>query len=142
MFVNICGNNIGQLKLEYIINRAIFLGPKAYYLELDNGKTIIKIKGLNSALVNNSELTFENFYRLLYKENVLVMNQEKWFKNINEGTIKVLNQSYSIKHNNNKRELIYDNNDMLVNTKPYILNKITPYRCLRWSAFKHYLVKY
>ena len=122
---NICGSEIGKMKLEYKINRAVFLGPKAYYLELSNNKTIIKVKGLNSNMVNNSELTFDSFCNLLYKEKVLIMNQEKWFKKLNEGTIKVLNQSYSIKHNANKRELIYNNKDMLINTRPYIINNPT-----------------
>jgi hypothetical protein len=53
----------------------------------------------------------------------------KWFKNLSEGTINILNQSYSIKHNNNKRELLYNENDMLISTKPYVLplNKTNEY---------------
>jgi hypothetical protein len=42
----------------------------------------------------------------------------KWFKNLSEGSIKVIEQSYAIKHNSNKRQLIYDN-DILISTKPY-----------------------
>ena len=33
---------LGKLKLEYIVDEAVFLGPKSYCLKLDNGKTITK----------------------------------------------------------------------------------------------------
>ena len=67
IFPNICGNEIGKMKIEYIANRAVFLGPKAYFIEIDQlkQKNIIKIKGLNNALVNNSELTLDKFHQLL-----------------------------------------------------------------------------
>lgn len=126
IFPNIIGNEIGKLKLEYKINRAVFLGPKAYYLELDNNKNIIKVKGLNSNVANNSDISIEKFHHLLYKDNTLNMQHDKWFKNLSEGTINILNQSYEIKHNANKRELIYDTNDMLISTKPYILKNNAP----------------
>ena len=132
IYPNIIGKGIGQLKLESTIKRAVFLGPKAYYLELDSPindtKPIIKIKGLNKEAVNTSmlnELSFSRFYSLLFKndngpisQNVI---QTKWFKNISEGPIKVLEQSYEIKHNSNKRQLIYNESNRLIGTKPYVL---------------------
>jgi len=51
---NSVGKGIGQLKLEYQINRAVFLAPKAYYLELIDGSKVVKIKGLNSKAVNKA----------------------------------------------------------------------------------------
>jgi DNA polymerase type B, organellar and viral len=38
---------LGMMKLEHIINKAIFLAPKVYYLETENGKVIYKVKGLS-----------------------------------------------------------------------------------------------
>lgn len=129
IYPNIIGKGIGQLKLEYSIYRAVFLGPKAYYLDLINGtKPIIKIKGLNQEAISNtieSELTFNKFYSLLFKTDTGPLSQNiiqtKWFKNISEGSIKVLEQSYEIKHNSNKRQLIYNGFNRLIGTKPYVL---------------------
>jgi hypothetical protein len=50
IFNDIIGNKLGQLKLECVINRAVFLAPKAYCLELVNQEQIIKIKGLLAVL--------------------------------------------------------------------------------------------
>ena len=35
---------LGQIKLEYTIEKAVFLAPKVYGIEDENGKTILKIK--------------------------------------------------------------------------------------------------
>lgn len=125
LFPCICGNDIGQLKLEYKINKAIFLGPKAYFLELDNEKKIVKIKGLNRDVVKaavDKDLDFNKFYGLLFKEASVNLYQKKWYKNISNGSIEILLQSYEIKHNSNKRQLIYDKNNKLIATTPYVIN--------------------
>ena len=121
--------DIGQLKLEHIINRAVFLAPKAYYLDLlakptSSSIPIIKIKGLNKEAINKvleTELTFNKFYTLLFKDSTFSIQQSKWFKNLSEGSIKILDQGYEIKHNSNKRQLIYNTDNRLIATKPYIL---------------------
>ena len=41
------GNELGQLKLEHLIYRAIFLAPKVYALLMPNGQEVVKVKGLN-----------------------------------------------------------------------------------------------
>ena len=131
-------NNIGQLKLEYQqikdlqVDKAVFLGPKAYFLQgIDEqaDKNIIKVKGLNSKILNAKEtgISFDIFEQLLYKDSDIKINQHKWFKKLSEGSIAVVEQCYTVKHNSNKRELIYDDNykskDLLmVATKPYVLS--------------------
>jgi len=40
------GPELGQFKLEYVINRAVFLAPKVYGLITTDGQEIIKVKGL------------------------------------------------------------------------------------------------
>jgi hypothetical protein len=36
---------LGKLKLEYVANKAIFLAPKCYCLQLEDGQIIWKVKG-------------------------------------------------------------------------------------------------
>jgi len=40
------GNELGQLKLEHVINKAVFLAPKVYGLVDIDGKEVIKVKGI------------------------------------------------------------------------------------------------
>jgi hypothetical protein len=64
---------LGKMKLENIINKAIFLAPKVYYLETDDNKVIYKVKGLSHEI----ELTKNDFESLLYKDAFLEKNQTK-----------------------------------------------------------------
>jgi DNA polymerase type B, organellar and viral len=64
---------LGKLKLENIINKAIFLSPKVYYLETDEGKVIYKVKGLK----HDVELTKNDFESLLYRDAILKKQQTK-----------------------------------------------------------------
>ena len=75
---NMISNTIlGKMKLEHIINNAIFLAPKVYYLETEDGKVIYKAKGLKHEV----ELTIENFENLLFMDSLLEKYQSKWLKN-------------------------------------------------------------
>lgn len=124
--VNI-GPDMGQLKLECVINRAVFLAPKAYFLELENGDSIVKIKGLNQnnlSDVHKDKLNLTGFINLLQKDSALKLDQEIWAKNREESTVNILQQGYQLKTNQNKRELIYDSNNFAVNTKPFILHQV------------------
>jgi hypothetical protein len=64
---------LGKMKLEHIINKAIFLAPKVYYLETEDDKVIYKAKGLKHEV----ELTMDNFENLLFKESLLEKFQSK-----------------------------------------------------------------
>ena len=76
------GIGLGQVKLEYVINKAVFLAPKVYALETED-KTIIKVKGLTHDEI--SKLSFSDIETLLIKDSSKEFNQEKWFKNLLEG---------------------------------------------------------
>jgi DNA polymerase type B, organellar and viral len=58
---------LGKLKLENICNKAIFLSPKVYYLETEEGKTIYKVKGLK----HETEISINDFKQLLNKDSLI-----------------------------------------------------------------------
>jgi hypothetical protein len=67
-------------------------------------------------------LTMDDFNFLLVKDNLLEKTQTKWFKNLSEGNISLLNQLYTLKVTDNKRELVYNRDNKLIGTKPYIID--------------------
>jgi hypothetical protein len=109
---------LGKMKLENICKKAIFLAPKVYYLETVDGKIIYKVKGLKHEV----ELTKNDFENLLFKESFLEKIQTKWIKNFSDAHIEVRNEMYTLQVTDNKRKLIYDNNNKLIGTTPYIIN--------------------
>ena len=111
------GKELGQVKLEHTVTEGIFLGPKTYALRLDNGEYIIKVKGLKQA---GDKVTFEQLKSLLYKNNILKIQQAKWFRSLDKSNIQILNSIYSLRATDNKRTFIYKN-DLAVNTKPFVL---------------------
>jgi DNA polymerase elongation subunit (family B) len=64
---------LGKLKLEYICEKAIFLGPKLYCLLIENGQFIHKVKGLN----RDVSLEFKDFENLLFKDCFISKLQTK-----------------------------------------------------------------
>jgi len=111
---------IGLMKLENIIKKGIFLAPKVYALLTEDNKVIIKVKGLNKEGIE--QLSLEDFENLLFKDNSKKILQNKWFRNIALGNIIIKNQMYTLKATENKRNLIYNNEDKLVSTSPLIIN--------------------
>uniref|UniRef100_UPI0031F33F7F hypothetical protein n=1 Tax=Russula emetica TaxID=152958 RepID=UPI0031F33F7F len=53
---------LGKMKLEYILDEAIFLAPKVYYLKTNEGEIIYKVKGLKHSI----ELSLNDFENLLF----------------------------------------------------------------------------
>jgi hypothetical protein len=103
------GSELGQLKLEHTINRAVFLAPKVYGLVDSEGKEIIKIKGINKD--KTSELNITDLEQLLVKDSNKEFIQEKWFKKVIEGEITVSDIAYTLRVTSNKRAPIYLNDD-------------------------------
>nr|AWX52937.1 hypothetical protein [Lactarius sp. (in: basidiomycete fungi)] len=110
---------LGRMKLEHVITKAIFLSPKVYYLETEDDKVIYKVKGLKHEV----ELTKTDFEQLLHKDAFLIKHQSKWFRNLGEAQINILEQVYTLKVTENKRRLIYNKNNKLVATKAYKIDK-------------------
>jgi hypothetical protein len=110
----ISSTELGKLKLENVLNDAIFLAPKVYYLETEDSKIIYKVKGLKHEV----ELTKNDFESLLNKKSILEKFKNKWIKNISKGNIEVRDDLYTLQVTENKRQLIYKNNKLIF-TEPY-----------------------
>jgi hypothetical protein len=111
------GKELGLMKLEATCKKTVFLAPKVYGYITEEGKEIIKIKGLKKPDLNLNELE-----SLLLKDSSKEITQEKWFRSIEESNITIKDQIYTLKVTGNKRLLIYKDN-LLIGTEPYTLNK-------------------
>lgn len=112
------GNELGKFKLEYIAEKSIFLAPKVYCCKTKN-EEVLKIKGFKLNKENN--LKFEDFQDLLFKDKKISLKQEKWYKNISEGNIKIKNEIYTLAFTYGKRAMIFDGENKFINTKPFKL---------------------
>jgi hypothetical protein len=109
---------LGKLKLENICKKGIFLAPKLYCLETVEGKIIWKVKGLK----HSAELSMKDFEQLLYKDVFIRKSHTKWMRSLSKGHIQLLESVYTLKVTDNKRKLIYDKNNKLIGSVPYIIN--------------------
>jgi hypothetical protein len=64
----------------------------------------------------------DDFENLLTKDTFIKKLQTKWFKNLSEGHISVLDQLYTLKVTDNKRKLIYGDDNKLIASSPYIIS--------------------
>ena len=106
-------NELGKYKLEAKYKTVIFLGPKSYSGEHDNGKTFSKIKGY----MNSTHWSV--FLDLLKKDSSTVLNQTKMNRSLESGNIYLNHTSYKLKITDNKRQIIYNELGEAINTKPY-----------------------
>jgi hypothetical protein len=112
------GNDLGQFKLEYIIKKAIFITSKTYMLELEDGTIIKKAKGVNSDSLTVND--YENMYLKSKDATALKSHSNLDFS---EGTVNIYTKSITIRYNSySKREKIYNNEGLWIETKPMILN--------------------
>jgi hypothetical protein len=119
----LAGTLLGQMKLEYVIDKAVFLAPKVYGLITEDGKEIIKIKGINSKAIRANGIGFSELSELLLEDTSRVYNQEKWYKKILEGSISVTDVAYTLKATSNKRQPVYIDG-VYEATTPYFYDKI------------------
>jgi len=114
---NLIGTKIGQWKLEYDFDEAVFLAPKVYGGIIKKDKTeITKIKGFKN------KVSYKNLKSLLNKNKSLSLSHKKWHKNFQDSEIIIKDQIYTLIPTENKRKLIYKNNK-LINTIPFIINE-------------------
>ena len=77
------GGELGQFKLEHMIDRAVFLAPKVYGLVTVEGEEVIKVKGVTKEQL--SDIHIQDLENLLIKDSSREFNQSKWFKKVIEG---------------------------------------------------------
>lgn len=67
-------------------------------------------------------MSFKELLPLLYKNKTLEVSQEKWIKYIGKGQINIKNEIYTLIVTVNKRQLIFDEKNKFIDTKPLIIN--------------------
>lgn len=100
------GTFLGQMKLEHVIQKAVFLAPKVYGLITEEGQEVIKIKGINPQAIKANNIGFSQLMDLLLEDSSRVYNQQKWYKKILEGSITVTDVAYTLKATSNKRQAV------------------------------------
>jgi DNA polymerase type B, organellar and viral len=108
---DLINNKLGGLKLEYILEDAVFLAPKVYGGIMDNGKEISKVKGFSKPV------NFKDLKSLLIRNKSLELNHDKWFRDFSSGIITIKDSLYNLVVSSNKRKNIYINNKF-IGTKP------------------------
>ena len=99
------GTQLGQLKLEHVINKAVFLAPKVYGFIDVEGNEVIKIKGVTDEITSNIHIN-DLEYLLILDANK-VFSQHKWYKSLMGGSITITDVLYNLKVTSNKRNAIY-----------------------------------
>lgn len=107
------GNKLGQFKLEHKALNAIFLSPKLYLIQLDNGDTIIKARSLGG-----KSLTMDDFNTMSYGLNISKYI-DKFVSNMKDGGSVSLNHSpLELSPFNLKRQPHYATNGIISHTTP------------------------
>jgi hypothetical protein len=128
---NDVGNELGQMKLEYVIVKGLHSSPKTYwhlplfnyfpFLNSDKKKDkdlkpIVKSKG------TGKDITFESFEKLLNLETIIYI-KEKWFKDRQNSTINVRQVSLKVRGGTNKRRMVIKNG-VWIDTEPLYYHEI------------------
>jgi hypothetical protein len=93
------GSELGKIKLEHIFDDAVFISPKVYG-GITSSYKYVKVKGLKNPI------SFSQLKPILIKDTNLEIKQDKWYRNISSGNIKIILEIYTLKINNQKRKLI------------------------------------
>jgi hypothetical protein len=113
---------LGKMKYEFTFSEAVFPAPKVYGGLLTKPykkykKELVKIKGLKNTIpyvilksINNKNTKYE-------------IKQEKWIRELENSTIVVKNESYTLSLTENKREIVYDSLGNFIDSIPLYLEK-------------------
>ena len=114
------GNNLGQFKLEYIIEEAYFISNKTYCLVLKDGRTIIKCKG-----VLNNSLSLEDFKDMYFSSKNVIALKTNSVINLSKGSVILENKKVLIQHDVfKKRTKLFNGKGLWVETKPNFYNNL------------------
>ena len=114
------GDELGKFKLESIFKKVVYIAPKVYGAITEKNKDFVKVKGLKSPI------KFIQLKNLLKKNKKIEIHHDKWYKNIKLGNITIKDDLYTLMATDNKRKLVYNEKNILIDTKPLVLesNKI------------------
>ena len=115
-YPELVGTELGQLKPEYDFKDSVYLAPKVYGGITKEGQSLVKAKGVKNII------PYSDLKLLLNKGVKLQMPSEKWYRDIAGGNIQIKQEIYNLAIHSTKRELIYDNKGVLVDTKPFIIS--------------------
>nr|QBM09671.1 hypothetical protein [Dactylella sp.] len=110
------GDNLGDMKYEFKFKEFVSLAPKVYGGLIEGEEEIVKIKGLKNPL------PYFELKSLLKKDSKLVLPNEKWYRHLDNGYIQIKNETYTLMITENKREIIYNDNNLFIDTKPFVIN--------------------
>jgi DNA polymerase family B len=111
---SLVGKHLGQMVLGKEYTEFVALAPKVYGGITNDNKELVKIKGFKN------KISFIDLKSLLEENKSLELNQTKWFRFIDKGSISIKSQIYTLVPTANKRNLIYKENK-LVFTKAFVL---------------------
>jgi DNA polymerase elongation subunit (family B) len=104
---------LGMLKLEHIFKEGIFVMPKVYYLELEDGSSVSKCKGYSGKLSRQQYLDLLN-------GTTLNLEVKRWSRSLTNSSIQICSGiPYHINFTFNKRDLRIKDGKW-VDTKPII----------------------
>ena len=94
------------MKLEGIYDEAIFIAPKVYGAKSSSNQSKIieftKCKGAKNII------PYSILKNVLNGQNKVQIEQEKWYRSMQNGQINIVNEIYTIMKTENKRTLIYE----------------------------------
>lgn len=112
------GSEIGKFKLEYDIKEAYFISNKTYCLLLNNGETVIKTKG-----VINSSISIEQFKSMYFENKNVIATKINSITNYEKASVVIEKKDVVLNYNSyTKREKIYNNEGIWIDTKPLNYN--------------------
>ena len=122
---NYIGPELGKMKHEGSFSEAVFLAPKVYG-EIDSGFLAGTIEGSEAVTVKikgvKIPISYWSLKSLLQKSKEgIKINQEKWYRDFEAGTIRVKDEIYTLMVTDNKRQIIWDSCGRFVDTAPYLL---------------------
>ncbi|KAL0391303.1 UNVERIFIED_CONTAM: DNA polymerase [Sesamum latifolium] len=112
----VSSKEMGKFKLEYHVKKGIFLAPKSYMLEIEDDQHIIKHKGPAKDLV-----TSEWFQKVLEDPSLTEKIATSANFRIDWKELKIVKKDILLKLGlplSNKRENIYDSNNLWIDTRP------------------------
>jgi len=116
------GKNIGEFKIEHIIDRGYFLSNKLYGIEIKNKSTESNKHLIIAKGVNANTLSINDLKNLYYIQKNIITKRDEIVKNYNKGSIAFLERKVNLSLNSyTKREKIWEKGKW-IDTKPININ--------------------